>query len=193
MPTSELLFIVALAAVNLAAGIGLALVISRRLGAIVGVTGTPGRFVALLVGVYFLECVAFAAGMATQVFSVGLAVLWGIVFGTWLRARRPASGVARTLVLFGVYTSLPAASFGLLLLLAKWLDGANVVSPVDGAALGIPEFVPWPMSTILGFCLVLAVGTLVVKTAVTAGLATRVARSDREQRGDTGGAVAGRA
>ena len=193
MPTSEVLFIIALAAVNLGGGIGLALVISRRLGAIAGVTGMSARFVALLVGVYFLECVAFAAGMATQVFSVGLAVLWGILFGLWLRARRPAFGAVRTVVLFGMYTSLPAASFGLLLLLAKWLDGAALVNPVDGAALGIPGFVPWPMSTILGFCLVLAVGTLIVKTAVTAGLATFVARPDGAQRGDTAGTVAGRA
>lgn len=193
MPTGEVLFTVALAAVNLAVGIALAFVISRRLGAIAGVTGTPARYVALLVGVYFLECVAFAAGTATQVFSVGLAVLWGIVFGLWLRARRPASGAVRTLVLFGVYTSLPAASFGLLLLLAKWLDGADVVSAVDGAALGIPEFAPWPISTILGFCLMLAVGTLIVKTAVTVGLAAFVARPDGEERRDTAGAVAGRA
>ncbi|MBL7077611.1 MAG: hypothetical protein ISS31_09070 [Kiritimatiellae bacterium] len=181
MPTSEILFIVALAAINLAAGMGLALVISRRLGEIAGVARTPARYAAIVMGVYFLECVAFAAGMATQVFSVGLAVLWGIVFGLWLRAGRPASGIVRTLVLFGVYTSLPTVSFGLLLLLAKWLDGADVMSTVDGAALGILGFVPWPMSTILGFCLVLAAGTLIIKTGVTVGLATAVAGLNGKQ------------
>jgi hypothetical protein len=180
MPSNELVFIVTLAAVNLAAGLGLAPSLARRLNATAPRAGKTIRGVLPLLGVYFLECVAFAAGMATQVFTIGLAVLWGVVFGRQLRARRPAHGVLGTSLFLGVYTCLPTTSFGILLLLAMWLAGADVTSTADGAALGIPHFVPWPMNTILGFSLVLSIGTLVVKTAVTVGLAGLLARPDRQ-------------
>lgn len=181
MPKSEIAFIAVLAGTNLAAGLGLALVLSRRLGAIDGAETMSVRRAALLVIVYFVECFAFAAGMATQVLTIGLAVVWGIVLGRWLRSRGQRCGAAGTLVLFGVYTSLPSASFGLLLLLAMGLAGADLVNPVDGAALGIPPFIPWPMNTILGFCLALAVATPVVKTALTAGLAALLSRPARAE------------
>ena len=180
MPASEAVFIAVLTAVNLAAGVGLAVVIARRLGEASGARRLRPGHVIWLVGIYFLECIAFAAGMATQVFTLALAVIWGLTFGFWFRGRQASCGVVRTLVLLGVYTSLPSVSFGLLLLGSKLLDGADVASTLEGAALGIPQFVPWPLNTILGFCLALAMGTLAIKSAVTAGLARFIALRNGE-------------
>lgn len=169
MEPAESAFIIILVAVNLAAGFGFAVPIARLLGE---VTGKPGRFLrhfAALIGIYFLECVAFAAGMATQVFSIGLAFVWGIVFGLWLRDRAPARKIVKTGFWVGLYTSAPTTSFGVLLLLGKLLDGSNVLSIDQATAFGIPDFVPWPLNTILGFCMALVMGTIVSKAAITTG------------------------
>ena len=193
MPASEAIFIAVLAVVNLAVGIGLAVVIARRLGEASGARCLRRRHVMWLVGIYFLECIAFAAGMATQVFTIALAIIWGLAFGFWFRARQASCGAVRTVVLLGVYTSMPSVSLGLLLLGAKLLDGADVTSRLEGAALGIPQFVPWPMNTILGFCLVLALGTLAVKLGVTGGLAWFIALRSRENSRDKVGVASGHA
>jgi hypothetical protein len=183
LPAGENVLVGTLIAANLAAGIGLALVLGRRLGGIAGAARRPARYALLLVGVYFLECVAFAAGMATQVFTMSLAVVWGVTFGRRLgRAGAPASQVFRASVPLGIYTSLPTVTFAIILLVAMWLSGAALTSVEQGIALGIPGFVPWPLSTILGFCLALGGGTLVAKTAVTAGLAGFVARGSEAGR-----------
>lgn len=166
---AEYVFVIVLTAVNLAGGLGLSRPIAKLLGE---QTGKPDRFFryfAMLIGIYFLECVAFAAGMATQVFSIGLAFVWGLVFGLWLRGLAPSSEVRKASFLVALYTCLPTTSFGLLLLVAKLLGGSNVLSVQEGTAFGIPYFVPWPLNTILGFCAALVLGTLVLKTAITTG------------------------
>jgi hypothetical protein len=170
VPFEELAFIIALAAVNLAAGVGLALLLARRLAALPGAPVRLSRCMIGLLAVYFAECVAFAAGMATQVFTVGLAVLWGAVFGLRLRARAAPREALRLALMLGLYTSVPTASFGILLLLAKWITGGDITTVVGGAALGIPGFVPWPLNTILGFSVALVAGTVVLKTAITVGV-----------------------
>ena len=169
METAESAFIVVLAAVNLAAGLGFSVPIARLLGK---VTGKPGRFFryfTLLIGIYFLECVAFSAGMATQVFSIGLAFVWGMVFGLWLRRRASSRKVLKTSFFLALYTSFPTATFGILLLVAKLVGGGSIIGAEEGAALGIPYFVPWPLNTILGFCTALVIGTVVFKTVITTG------------------------
>ncbi len=167
MPFEEVAFIVALTGANLAAGIGLAIPLARRECVLSGRPKGHRRCVSLLLGVYFAECVAFASGMATQVFTLGLAVVWGIVFGLRLRGVRPTSAALRYGFFIALYGSIPTASFGVLILLAMWLAGADVTSITDGLALGIPTFVPWPLNTILGFSAALVVGTLVLKTTLT--------------------------
>ncbi|MGB7061268.1 MAG: hypothetical protein WBF13_02800 [Candidatus Zixiibacteriota bacterium] len=169
MKPAELTFVIVLVVVNLAGGFGLSRPIARLLGK---VTGKPDRFFryfAMLIGIYLLECVAFPAGMATQVFSIGLAFIWGMVFGFWLRGRAPSDKVLKASFFVALYTSLPTASFGILLLVAKLLSGSNVLSPAEGTAFGIPYFVPWPLNTMLGFCAALVIGTVILKTAITTG------------------------
>ena len=166
MESGEYILITALAIVNLAAGFGCAVPIARGLGE---VTGRPKRFFryfALLVSIYFLECAAFPMGMCTQVFSIGLAFIWGIVFGLWLRSRALAQKVIKQAFFVSLYTCLPTASFGILILLTFGGDGLSVEG---GSQLGIPYYVPWPLNTILGFCTALVVGTVVFKTVITTG------------------------
>jgi hypothetical protein len=45
---------------------------------------------------------------------------------------------------------------------------------------GIPDFVPWPLNTILGFCIALATGTIILKTAFTTGIAGLITRGNQE-------------
>ena len=75
MEPTEVSFVVVLALVNLALGLGLAVLIAGRLGEVTGRPGRFSRYFVMLVGMYFLECVAFPAGMATQAFSIGLAFI----------------------------------------------------------------------------------------------------------------------
>jgi hypothetical protein len=166
---SEHVFIAVLIVVNLAMGIGLAVPIAGILGEISGRSGSVVRYVVMLVAVYFAECVAFSAGMATQVFSVGLAFVWGAVLGLWLRRRAPANKVLKAAVYWALYGSLPTVSFCILILLSFVIAGESILSSEAGLDFGIPGFVPWPLNTILGFCAALGIGTAVLKIAITAG------------------------
>jgi hypothetical protein len=166
---AEYVFVIVMAVVNLAGGFGLARPIARLLGALTGEPDKFFRYFAMLIGIYLLECVAFPAGMATQIFSIGLAFVWGAILGWWLRGRAPSSQVLKASFFVALYTSLPTVSFGLLLLVAKLLDGSDVLSAAEGTAFGIPYFVPWPLNTILGFCTALVIGTVVLKAAITTG------------------------
>ena len=170
MESAEVTLTAALALSNLAAGVGLAVPIARLLAR---VTSNPDRVVrygASFAGCYFVECVPFPVGMATQVFTVGLAFVWGVLFGLWVRARASATDALRTAAALGLYTSLPTASFSIVLP-AMWLMKAgDVLSSEQGIRFGIPEFLPWPVNTILGFCVVLFAGTVVLKTVITTGV-----------------------
>jgi hypothetical protein len=167
--STESTFSVILIAVNLAAGIGFSIPIAKLLAEASRRSDGSFRYVAMLVGIYFLESVALAAGMGTQVFSLGLAFVWGVTFGLWLRGRAPSLKVLRASLFVAFYTCIPTATFGILLLAAKLIEGANVVSAEQGTAFGIPYFVPQPLNTILGFCVALVIGTVVLKTVITTG------------------------
>ena len=166
---AEHFLIVLLVFVNVAMGFGFAVPMARFLGRISGKSGSIVRYVVMLVAVYFAECVAFSAGMATQVFSIGLAFVWGGVLGMWLRRHRPVRKVLRSAVLWALYGSLPTDSFCILVLLSFVIAGESILSTEAGLDFGIPGFVPWPLNTILGFCAALGIGTAVLKIAITAG------------------------
>jgi hypothetical protein len=44
--------------------------------------------------------------------------------------------------------------------------GNNLLSVEEGAQFGIPSFVPWPLNTILGSCLALMIGTVILKALI---------------------------
>lgn len=159
----------ALVGLNVAAGFGCAVPLARHFHT----TGERPRKVlrcyVTLIGVYFIECVALVVGMGIPVFSVGLAVVWGIIIGLWMRRNRtPKPAAFKTSLYFSLYSSLPAASF-MAVPVGVWLRGWHIVSAEQGARFGIPGFLPWPLTTILGFYGACAVGAVVLKTVVTMG------------------------
>lgn len=141
-----------------------------------GLNGVDTRKVfAVLLLVYFIEGVAFMGSMGTSVLSITLAIIWGMLLGSRLRAR----GLDQAVVLrlsgaFALYTSLPAASFMSVPMVCAF-SGWSVTSAEAGHSFGIPGFLPWPMSTILGFCIALAMVTLVLKAGITIGVVRRLA------------------
>jgi len=156
----------AVVGVNLAAGAGGAILLGRHLRGVSGKPAGAARYVAVLLGVYILECVAIVAGMLLPVFSAALAVVWGIVLGRWLRGRASRRAALRTACFVALYTSLPAASFMVVPVMLA-LGGWPILTADGGARLGIPRFVPWPAGTVLGFFAAVAIGTLVLKTLIT--------------------------
>ena len=157
-------------ALNLALGFGFAAPLARR---VQQVFEAPQRFFvlyAVLVAVYFVESVAFAAGMATNVFTVGISFVWGLALGLMLRksSGRP-SGILKATLTFSVYTSLPALSF-LAVPCMFAFTGRPVLTADGGRNFGIPGFVPWPLNTILGFSSAVALSALIFKSVITTGI-----------------------
>jgi len=155
---------------NLALGFGFAAPLSRRVRQ---VFQPPQRFSVLyaaLIGVYFVESAAFAAGMATNVFTIGLSFVWGLILGFVFRERSGrTSGILKTTLLFSLYTSLPALSFlavPCMFAFSEW----SILTADGGQHFGIPGFVPWPLNTILGFSSAVALSALIFKTVITTGI-----------------------
>jgi hypothetical protein len=139
----------------------------------------------LLVVVYVLECAAFSASMGTDILSIALACLWGGILGSWFRRRRPVVPEARrSIVLFASYTCLPAASF-LSVPVVTALGGWSILTVEAGHRFGIPAFVPWPVNTILGFSIAVALVAVVSKIALTIGIVRMMV--SRENSGRTMG------
>ena len=166
---AEYILIFMLVGINLFAGFGGAIVIARQLEVLNERPKKFLRYFFLLVGMYFIECVAFSAGMCTQIFTVGLAFIWGVILGFQFSRRPEIRAILKTVFCISVYTSLPTASFCILIPIVELFGERNVISAADGASFGIPDFLPWPLNTILGFCLALVTGTLVSKIIITCG------------------------
>ncbi len=144
-----------------------------------GPWGTRAWMVALS-AIYLAECVAFSASMGTNILSILLAVLWGLVL--WRKVRVPRLQNARWLVLgFSVYTCLPALSFLSLLGLLVW-DGWSLLATEDGRRFGVPGFVPWPMCSLLGFFLTVSGSAVLLKTGITTGMFSLLLRGSRQTR-----------
>ncbi len=132
-----------------------------------------------LLGIYFAECAAFSASMGTNVLSICLAVVWGLVFGHKLRTQRREKATKLSLCV-SLYTCLPAVSFASILVLLA-LKGWPVLTVDGGRGFGIPGFVPWPMSTLLGFFLAVIASAVLFKTAITMGIVAVLLRRAKDQ------------
>jgi hypothetical protein len=168
VPIDERTFVGALMAVGAIGGLAGAALIGRLLATVNRRPAKVVHYTAMMLGLYVLECVAFSAGMCTQVFSVALAVLWGVLFGLWLRKSTDARGALRAAFFVSLYGCLPTVILCVLLTAVFAIRG-GLLSVEMGADFGIPRFLPWPANTILGFCSVLGGGTLVLKTGITMG------------------------
>jgi hypothetical protein len=134
------------------------------------------RYLALSLGLYFLECVAFAWGMGTQIFSIILSIEWGILFGMWLKGLAPQEQIIRQVFFVSLYGCLPAVSFAVLLLIIWAISGNGFLNVEQARNFGIPDFVPWPFNTILGFCVALAAGTIILKAFITTSIVVLIVR-----------------
>jgi hypothetical protein len=172
--------ILSLIAANLAAGFGFAVPIAKQLRAISGSQKGILRYVAMLLGIYFLECVAFTWGMCTQVFTIALSFIWGVLFGLWLRGVAPAGKIMRTCLFVALYGCLPTISFAAVVFIVWVIAGNGLLNVEQAYQFGIPDFVPWPLNTMLGFCIALAAGTIILKTVFTMGIAGLIARGNQE-------------
>ena len=165
MDLAEIILVV----VNLSLGFGFSIPLSRLL---IAVKPKPQRFLRyfiMFIGIYFLECVAIVAAMLLPVFSIGLAFVWGIIFGLWLREHASAHRVLKTSFYISLYSSFPAASFILVPVIGLF-TGWDVLSSEEGIRFGIPDFLYSPLNTILGFYTALSLGLVIIKTAITTGL-----------------------
>lgn len=161
---------IVLAVINVIAGMGCPVPLAKRVGQVVEKSKSVFRYSVFLVGVYCIECLSMAVGMGIPVLSVGMAFVWGVVFGLWLRTRTSVRQALKTALSLSLYTCLPAVSF-ITIPVVLWIGGKNIFSVEEGILFGIPEFpfVLRPVSTILGFYAVLAIGAVVFKTVITTG------------------------
>jgi hypothetical protein len=165
-----------LIAVNLAFLIGfgwpLAVKLSRSLD-----DESASRWMLMLTGIYFAECVAFIASVATNFFGFALAALWGYIFGyKFQNADKPKP----LLLKLSLFTCLPAISLASIPCLLP-IDGLNIFSSVDGRLWGIPDFIPWPFSTLLGFFAAVTGSAVLVKTFITMKIGSIILRRSEEQ------------
>jgi len=160
----------ALVVLNLAVGFGCAIPLTRLLTKINPKPKKVYRNFVILIGIYFVECVAIVLGMGIPVLSVGLAFVWGVIFGLWLRTRASTPMVLKTSFFISLYTSLPAASF-IIIPVFTGISGYNILSAEAGIRFGIPDFLhlPWPLNTILGFYAAIIISAVVLKTTITTG------------------------
>jgi hypothetical protein len=173
---SDKYIVLALIITNLAAGFGCAVPITNGLRKVTGRTEKFFRYFAMLVGIYFVECVAFPAGMCTQVLTVALGFVWGVIFGLWLRDIAPAKEVLKTAFFVSLYGCLPTCSFAVILVIVWAISGNSLLNVEQAYKFGIPQFVPWPFNTVLGFCVGLAIGTILLKTTITTGTVSILVR-----------------
>lgn len=177
--SSDGYIVIALIIANLAAGFGCAIPIANGLRKTAGRTKKFFRYFAMLVSIYFIECIAFAAGMCTQILTVALGFVWGVTFGLWLRDIAPAKKVLKTAFSVSLYGCLPTCSFAVVLVTIWIISGNSLLNVEQADKFGIPQFVPWPFNTMLGFCAGLAIGTILLKTAITTGMANLLIRRRR--------------
>jgi hypothetical protein len=178
MDRDSIVLIGTLAIITLITCFGCAVPLAKGLGRLMG---TPNRFLryfAMFAGIYFLEGVAFTWGMGTQVFTIALSFVWGVLFGLWLKGLAPKRNIIRQILFVSLYGSLPTVSFALIILIFWIVSGNGLLNVEQAYQFGIPDFVPWPLNTILGFCVALATGTIILKTTITTGITALITRKD---------------
>jgi hypothetical protein len=170
---------------NAAMGLGIGLLMARALRGLSS-GWSFARCLAVMFGVYLLECISIAAGRLIPVFSLALALIWGIVFGKWLLGRgtmREQMGFAGKL---SAYTCVPWATF-LAIPCVFVLTGRSILDTGEAIKFGIPNFVPWPANTILGFFLCLVIVVSILKICITVGVVWLYVRPEGASSADNGG------
>jgi hypothetical protein len=178
MDFRETILLVALAATNLGGGFVFAIFLAIGFGRLMGKKNRFFRYFVMMLGLYFLECVAFTWGMCTQVFTIAISFIWAIVFGLWLKGLAPPRQIIRQILFVSLYGCLPTVSFAVILSIVWVISGNGLLNVEQATQFGIPDFVPWPINTMLGFCVALATGTIILKTAFATGVTSLIVRKD---------------
>jgi hypothetical protein len=178
MNFQETAFIVALAATNIAGGLIFGAFLAAKFARLTDKRNHFFRYFAMMLGLYFLECIAFAFGMCTQVFTISISLVWGVLLSLWLRNIAPAGKIIKTCLYIALYGCLPTVSFAVLLLIIWVIAGNGFLNVEQAYNFGIPNFVPWPFNTMLGFCVALAAGTIILKASFTTGIASLITRKN---------------
>ncbi len=160
---------------NLLLGLAFALPLARHLRALAGPPHRVRRYVLELLGLYLIESLALALAMGIPILGVGLAVVWGVILGDWLRNRADHGQARRTAERVAAYSCLPIISL-LAVPVVFMLAGLSVVSLEQAKQIGIPGFLPGPLKTILGFYALPAVLASILKIAITTGEAHMLVR-----------------
>lgn len=176
MKSQEIAIFVALAVTNLVGGSAIGALLAKEFARLTDKRNHFFRYFAMMLGLYFLECVAFAWGMCTQILSVALSIEWGILFGLWLKGIAPRRQIIRQIFFVSLYGCLPTVSFAALLCIIWVIAGNGLLNVEQARNFGIPDFVPWPLNTMLGFCVALAAGTIILKTVFTTGIVALITR-----------------
>lgn len=166
---------VVLILLNLLLGLAFAIPLARHLRRLAGPPIKSRHYVVELLALYLVESLALAVAMGIPVLGVGLAVVWGIVLGNWLRDRAPHAQARRTAELVAAYSCLPTISF-LAIPVVLAVAGWSILSLTEASHLGIPDFLPWPLTTILGFYTIPSVVASILKIAITTGEASLLVR-----------------
>lgn len=165
MDLAEIIIVV----VNLCFGFGFSIPLTKLLNEVKPRPHRFFRYFIMFICIYFLECVAIVAAMLLPVLSIGLAFIWGIIFGLWLRGYASAHKLLKTSFYISLYSSFPGASFILVPVIGLF-TGWDVLSSEEAIRFGIPDFLYFPFNTILGFFATLSLGLVIIKTAITTGL-----------------------
>jgi hypothetical protein len=176
MNFQEIALLVALAVTNLVGGSIIGAFLAKGFTRLTDKRNHFFRYFAMMLGLYFLECVAFAWGMCTQVLSVVLSIEWGLLFGLWLKGIAPRGQIIRQIFFVSLYGCLPTVSFAAVLFIIWVIAGNGLLNIEQARNFGIPDFVPWPLNTMLGFCVALASGTIILKTVFTTGIVALITR-----------------
>ena len=146
------------AVIELILALGAGLVLANRLTTHASPRHRPWLWLLILMGINVAECLAFSASMATNLLSYALAVVWSLVFANKLQTQE--------MRLLSLYTSIPAISF-VAALQPLHRAGWGLLTSQEGYRFGIPQIVPWPFSTVVGFVVTVSVAAVLGKLVIT--------------------------
>ncbi len=166
MDISALILVVS----NSAFGILFGALIAGWLDRKVKKTGGMFHLFCLSVFIYFIECIAVTVSRGTPFLSIGLAIVWGVIWGMWARGRVAPADVPKAAFAATLYSCIPVMTLAFIPIIS-WIGGWDILNPEHGARFGIPVFfsLPWPLNTILGFYIIMIAVSLLLKIIVTVG------------------------
>jgi len=166
---------------NLTFGIIMGRLIAHRIIALTCMDKGDSSFIKIIVLIYFAECAAVALSMGTSALSILLAFIWGVIGGKWLRKQVETPTLRRSVQIAITYTCVPVISLTLIPLFCL-IGGWDILSVEQGYSYGIPNFLhlPWPLTTILGFYMLMIIVSVLLKMIITLSVVRIIyhARSD---------------